>query len=115
MLLHRQMRIAFIKESIFANQISVREAFINVAEFKRDFLMNVAPVTIFMNARLINHQTFFDRRDRLQGLVFDFDQIHCIERDVFIDSCNRRDGIADEAHFVDAQRVFVLTDRKNAI
>ena len=42
-------------------------------------------------------------------------KIHRIESHVFIDSGNSRDRIANEANFVDAERVFILADRKNAI
>ena len=60
MLLHRQMSVAFVEESVFANQIGFGKAFVNVAEFKRDFLVNVAAVAVFVNARFIDQQSFFN-------------------------------------------------------
>ena len=51
----------------------------------------------------------------LQRFIFDFDQIHRVEGDVFIDRRDRGDRIADEADLVDAERVFVLADGKNAV
>src|SRR5438132_8538843 len=53
-LLHRQMCIAFVEESVFANQIRFCETFFHLAELERDFLMDVAAITIFVNAWLIN-------------------------------------------------------------
>ena len=114
-LLHRQMRVAFVEESVFTNQIGFGETFFDVAKFQRDFLVNVAAVAVFVNARLVDQHRFFDRRDRVQRFILDFDQIHRIEGDVFIDRRNGRDRIADEAHFVDAERVFVLADRQDAV
>ena len=114
-LLHRQMRVAFVEESVFANQIGFGESFVHVAELERDFLVDVAAVAVFVNPRLVNHHAFFNRRDGLQRLVFDLDQIHRVERDVFVDGCDRGDRIADEAHLVDTERVLVLTDGQNAV
>ena len=56
MLLHRQVRVAFVEESVFANQIGFRKTFFNVAELKRDFLVNIAAVAVFVNARFFNQQ-----------------------------------------------------------
>ena len=114
-LLHRQVRVAFVEESVFANQIGLGEAFFDVAEFQRDFLVNVAAVAVFVNARLVDQNRFFDRGDRVERFVLDFDQIHRVEGDVFIDRRDGRHRIADEAHLVDAERVFILADRKNAV
>ena len=114
-LLHRQMGVAFVEESVFANQIGFGKAFFNVAEFQRDFLVDVAAVAVFVNARLVDHHRFFDRRDGVERFVFDFDQVHRIEGDVFINRRDRGDRIADEANLVDAERVFVLADGQNAV
>ena len=114
-LLHRQVCITFIEESIFANQISLSESFVGFTEFQRDFFMNVAAVAVFMNARLIYTDAFFNRRDCLQGFVIDLNQIHRVEGDVFINGGDRRYRIANEAHLVDAKSVFILTDGKNAV
>src|SRR6266498_5367835 len=59
-LLHRQMGVAFIEENIFSNQIGFSEPLVRLAEFQAYFLMNVAAVAVFMNARLINTDAFFD-------------------------------------------------------
>ena len=61
MLLHRQMRVAFIKERVFANQIGLGKSILDLAEFQRNFLVNVCAVAILMNTRLIDHDCFFNR------------------------------------------------------
>ena len=45
-----------------------------------------------MNTRLVDQYRFIDRRDRVERFVFDFNQVHRIERDVFVNCSNRRDG-----------------------
>ena len=109
------MCVAFVEESVFTNQIGFRESFVDLAEFQAYFLMHVAAVAIFMNARLVNHHAFFNRRDRLQRFVFDLNQIHRVECNILIDGRNSRHRVADKAHLVDTQRVFILTNRKNTV
>ena len=55
-LLHRQVSVAFVEESVFANQIGLGETFFDVAKFQRDFLVNVSVVAVFVNARFVDQQ-----------------------------------------------------------
>ena len=73
MLFHWEMRVAFIEKSVFANQIGFRESLFHLAEFKRHLFMNIAAVSIFVDPGLVNHYAFFNRRNSLQPLIFDFD------------------------------------------
>src|SRR6185436_5171394 len=114
-LLHRQMRVAFIKESVFANQVGLSESFIQIAKFQRHFLMHISTIAIFVNAWLLDHETFFDRSDGLQRPILDFNQIHGVEGDVFINGGDGGNGITNETYLVDAERMLVLTDRQNAV
>ena len=57
----------------------------------------------------------FDVGDGLKPFVLDLDQVHRVERRVFVDRGDGRDGVADEAHFVYAERVLVLADGQNAV
>ena len=57
----------------------------------------------------------FDARDALQLLVHDLDEVHRVEGRVLVNGRDRRDGVADEAHALDAQRVLVLTDGEDAV
>ncbi len=77
--------------------------------------MNVAAVAVIVNTWLVDQHRFIDGRDRFEWLIFDFDQIHRIESDVFIDRSNRSNGIADESHFIDAECVLILTDGQDAV
>src|SRR4030095_8267004 len=107
--------IAFVEKSIFANQVSLGKPLFEISKLQRHLLVDVAAVTVVVDARLIDQYRFFDRRDCVERFVLNLDQIHGIEGDVFIDSCHGRDGIADETYFVDAKSVFVLTNREDAI
>ena len=109
------MCVAFVEENIFANEIGFGESFVGLAQFRRDFLLNVTAVAVLVNARLINHHSFFNRRDCLERLVHDFNQIHRVKSDVLIDCCDCRDRIADEAHLVEAECMSILANRKNAV
>ena len=77
--------------------------------------MNIADIAVLVNARLFNQHRFFNRGDGVQGFVLNFDQVHCVEGDVFINRSNRGYRITDEANLVDAECVFVLANRKDAI
>ena len=101
MLFQRQMGVAFVEESVFANQIGLGETFFNIAKFQRDLLVDVAAVAVFVNARLLDQQRFINGRDRGQALIFDFDEIHRVEGRVFIDSGHGRDRVANETDLVD--------------
>src|SRR5205085_5984812 len=114
-LFERQMRVALIKKDIFADVIGFIEAFGNIAEFERHALMNVAGVAVVVYARLINVNAFFNRRDGLEPFVFDFDQIHRLERRVFVNSGDSGNRVANHTDFIDAERVFVLADRQYAV
>src|SRR5438309_4256064 len=115
MLFQRQVSVAFVKENVFPNEVSFGEALIDVTELERDLLMYVASVSVFVNPRLVLSQPIFDGRDRLQPFILDLDEIERIEGGVFIDAGDGGNRISDEANFVDAQRVFVLTNGQDAV
>jgi hypothetical protein len=51
----------------------------------------------------------------IDEIVFNFDHVHCVEGNIFVDRRNSRYGVANEANFVNAERVFILADWKNSI
>ncbi len=114
-LFHRQVRVAFIKEDVLANQIGFRKSFFDISEFERHFLVDIPDVAVGVNSRLFDHHRLFDRRNGVEWLVFNFDQVHCIESDVLINRCDRSYRITNEANLVDTKSVFVLANRKDAV
>ena len=59
-LLQRQVSVPFIEEDVLANQISFGESLFDVAEFERNFLVNVSLVAIVVNAGVFNQNRFFN-------------------------------------------------------
>ena len=89
MLLHRQVGVALVEESVLANQVGFGKTFLDVAKFQRDFLVYVPFVAVFMYARLVDKNCFFDRGDGVERFVLDFDEIHRIESGVFVNRPRR--------------------------
>ena len=114
-LLQREMRVAFIKENVFAHEVCLCKAFVKIAEFEIDFFVYVAAIAVFMYARLVNPHGLFDARDGLKRLVLDLYQIHSVERCVFVNGSDGCDRIAYEAHFVYREGMLVLTDGKDTV
>ncbi len=114
-LLHRQVRVALVEENILADVIGLLETFFQVAELKVHFLVHVRAVAVVVHARIVDHDGLFDARDRLKSFVLDFDQVHRLERRVFVYGRDGGHGVAYEANLADAERVLVLTDRQDAV
>src|SRR5258705_1355191 len=114
-LLHGQVRVAFIEESILANQVCLGKTFFDVAEFQRDFLVHVARIAVVVNPGFIDKHGFFNCRDRVERFIFNLDQIHRIESDIFIDGRHSRDRVANETNLLNTECMFILTDRQNAV
>src|SRR4030095_8657526 len=114
-LFERQVRVAFVEKNIFTKQVRFSETLFDIAEFERDFLMNIAAIAVLMDTRQIGGQSVFDRGYGFKPLILDLNQVHRIERRVFVDSGDCGNRIADETNFIDAQSVFVLAHRKNAV
>ena len=62
-LLEWQVGVAFVKENVFSNEIGFGKSFFDIAEFQRDFFVNVSTVTVLVDARLIRRQSIVDGRN----------------------------------------------------
>src|SRR5215469_318513 len=114
-LFHRQVRIALIEEKIFTYDVRIVESFFDVAELERDLLMDVAAFAVIVDARLACGERLRDGRNCLKPLIVDLDQIHRLERGVFVDCRNRRDRVSYKADLVYAERVLVLAHRQYSV
>jgi hypothetical protein len=47
-LLHRQVRVALVKENVFADVVGLREALVEIAELKVNLLVDVARVAVLV-------------------------------------------------------------------
>src|SRR5215471_423475 len=115
MLFHRQVCIAFIEEKIFTYDVRVVESFFDVAKLERDLFMDVAAFAVVVDTRLAGRKRFRNGRDCLKPLILDFNQIHRLERGVFIDCGDRRHRIPYEADLIHAQCVLVLADGQDTV
>src|SRR2546429_3195659 len=77
--------------------------------------MNVSSVAIFVNARLVNEDGFFNRGNSIQRFILDLDEVHCVEGSIFVNCRHRGYRIANESYFVDAECMFILADGKNTV
>src|SRR6266704_4298735 len=107
--------VAFVKENVFANEVRLGETCFHFAKLKGNLLVDIAAVSVFMNTRLIDHDTFFNRRNCLQRLVLNLDQIHRVKRDVLVNRRHCSYRIANEADLIYTKGVLVLADGENAV
>ena len=113
-LLHRQMRAALKEEKIFPHQIGRGNSRRRVAELEVDEFVEVAAVAIVVDLWLGMRDSFLRGVERLERRIDHLDEIERRGRRFFGRCRHRRHGIADEANFVEAQRMLVLRDGQNA-
>ena len=112
-LLHREVRAAFVIEGVLEDPVRLAESTLDVAELERDFLVDVPLVAVVVDAGRRLPNRLLDRQDRVERLVLDLDGVHGVERRVLVDRRDGGDRIADQADLVQAQRVLVLADRQD--
>src|SRR5947209_11297781 len=108
-------RVALVEENVFAHEVGLAEALVNVSELKVDQLVYVAVVAVSVYARLVGLDGLLDARDGRKLLVLDLDEVHRVEGRVLVQGGDRGDGVADEANLVGAERVLVLADGEDAV
>ena len=114
-LLEREMRVALVEEDVLEDVVRGGERLVDVAELHRDPLVDVAFVAVVVDARLEGRQRLGGIGDRLQRLVDDVEQVERLGGRQLVARDDQRDGIADEAHLVHAERVLVLAHRQDAV
>jgi hypothetical protein len=107
------VRAALVEKEVLVDAVGVREPSVDVAELHRDELVEVARVAVVVDARLGSRDGVFDRADRRQRLVVDFDRIERVERRVFVDRGDGGDGVSHVTNAVERERVLVLRHRKD--
>ena len=112
-LLHRQVRVAFEIEDVFAHEVRLRERRLHVAELERDVLVDVRAVPVLVDADLGMRERGFDGHQRGQCLVLDLDELARTLRRVLVDRGDGGHGVAHHPHLLDAQRFLVLGHRQD--
>ena len=114
MLLDREMRVALEEEQVLENVVRPAKSFVDVAELERLQPVDVAALAVVVDARALGRERLFRRRDRRERPVLHVDQVERFERGELVLRDNRRHRVADVAHAVRGERVFVLRHRQDA-
>jgi hypothetical protein len=115
MLFQSEVSAAFIESDVFSSVIGLGKARFDTAEFVDLPSMDIADLSVFVNARLLYGVRIRDGCDYRQRFVFDVNQIQSFGCNVFIHCRNGSHRIPDHSNFPDCQRVLILADRKSAI
>src|SRR5438046_761249 len=108
-LLHRQVRVALEEENILANDFRTTESSIDVTELESHELVNVVRPAVVLDGLVIGLlERGIDRHHGLEDLVLDRDRVARGRRDLLFEGRDRRDGVADVAHFLVLEGALVL-------
>ena len=72
-LLHRQVRVPLEEEHVLADEVSLAESLLDVAELERDQLVDVVAVAVLVDPVRALAQRGVDRHQRVERLVLDVD------------------------------------------
>jgi hypothetical protein len=115
MLLDWEVRAALVEERVLENAIGSGERLLDVSKLERDGFVNVAAGRGRMNRRLAAREAVEGVGECVERLVLDVDQVERFERRELVARDDRRNGIADEAHTILRERVFILRHRQDAV
>ncbi len=111
MLFERQVRAALVERDVFADEISLGEARLDISELVGLLPVDVALHAVLVDARLGRRQRFLNRADTLERLVFHLDQLQGLGGCIFVHGRHGHNRIAHHAHSFDLQRVLILAHR----
>src|SRR5215470_7967628 len=94
-LFQREVSAAFIEGDVFASVVGLSKARFDTAEFVDLPSMNIADLSIFVDARLGHGVRIRDGCDYRQRFIFDVNQIESLGRNVFIHCRNGSHRIPD--------------------
>jgi len=117
-LLDRQMRVAFVEEQVLEHVVRAGNRRVGVTKLECLQPVDVALLGIVVNAgitaRLYWLERFLRRADRVERLVAHVDQVERFGRRLLVPGDDRGERIADVAHMLGRERIFVLADRQDA-
>jgi len=114
-LLHREMRIAFIEETVIKNVVGILERLFDIAKGVSQPAVDIGLFGVLLHRCVSGSQRLLHIRDGGQRPITNIDQIKslCCRLLIARDCCG--DRVTDEAYLVTAQRPFVLTDRQDTV
>jgi len=113
-LLHGEVRAPLEEKQVLAHQIRLGEAALHVAEFEGDDLVEIAPVSVVVDARVRGLDCVLRRRDGRERLVLDHDQVERRCGDLLAPGGDGGNRVSDESHLVERQGVLVLAHGQDA-
>ena len=109
------MRVALEEEDVLPNVVRARQSTIDVAKLERDELVDVVGAAVILDALVLRRrQRGLDRHHRFEALVCDHDRVTRGGRDLLLGRGDRRDRVADVAHFLVLEGALVLRHRQDA-
>jgi hypothetical protein len=108
------VRIALVEEEILEDVIRCCERRFHVAELEGLQPVDVARLAVGMNARLRVLQRLERIRNGFQEPVFHLDQVQSLRRRLLVPGYHGGHRVADVAHVLRGERVFVLRHRQDA-
>ena len=114
MLLHGEVGVALEEEQILAQVVRFGEPFFNVPEFQVDELVEIAQVSVVVDAGLGSGQRVFRGGNRGKHLVLDRDQVDGRGSGFFRGRGHGRNRIPDESGLVGTEGMLVLAHREDA-
>ncbi len=106
--------VALVVEPVLAGIIGLGKARLHVAKFIVDGFVDVAGAGLVVDLHLGMRQGLVDAHEGGEHFVFDLDQFQRFVEDIGVERGDGGNGVADVAHFVDGQRVFVLAGGEDA-
>jgi hypothetical protein len=113
--LDRRVRRAVERVVALDHQLRGRELGVHVAERELHVLADVALLAALVDRRVVAREALARVVVGVQQLVLDADQLERRVGRVLVERRDRGDGIADEAHLVDRERVLVLRPGDHAV
>ena len=118
MLLDWEVRVAFVEKQILEDMVGLGNGCVHVtthfSEFEGLQPMDIAVLAVRVNARFGLRQGLERIADRVERLVAHLDEIERLGRGLLVLGDHRGQRIADVAHVLRRERIFVLADRQDA-
>ena len=109
----RRVVVAFVVEPVFTDVVRRGKTRLHIAKFVRDGFMDIAGTRFIVDFHLWMCQSLVDTHESRQYLVFHFDELHGLVKNIGIQRGNGGNRVAHVADFVDSQGILILAGRKN--
>src|SRR5438874_7466481 len=105
--------VAFVVEPVFTDVVRRGKTRLHIAKFVRDGFVDIAGTRFVVDFHLWMCKSLVDAHESRQYLVFHFDELHGLVKNIGIQRGNGGNRVAYVADFVDSQGILILTGRKD--